>query len=359
MKAKAKTIVFSGGGTGGSVTPLLAVIKELKKRYPEWKIVFFGTFTGIEKEMVKKEGLKYYPIFSGKLRRYVSIKNFIDIFSIIIALVQSFIYLLILKPKAVLSAGSFVSVPVAYSAYLLKIPVFSHQQDIRVGLANKLMALVSKKVSVTFSKSLADFKNKAILTGNPVRDEFKNINTNREVLLNKYKLNPNLPVVLALGGGTGAKGINNLIFKSYNKLKDKMQIVHITGNRNSANIEDNNYYSYNFLEATKISEILFLADLVISRCGLGLITELSYLAKPAIFIPMPGSHQEENADYIKKYQAGIVLKQDKINAEDFSRQIIGILQNDKAREEYKNNLYKLVPKKATEKIINIIEAYVK
>ncbi|MFP4514632.1 MAG: UDP-N-acetylglucosamine--N-acetylmuramyl-(pentapeptide) pyrophosphoryl-undecaprenol N-acetylglucosamine transferase [Parcubacteria group bacterium] len=359
MKTKRKTIIFSGGGTGGSVAPLLAISSELKKKYPNWRIIFFGRFSGVEKQMVKREGLKYCPIFSGKLRRYISIKNFLDIFNILAALIQSFIYLLIFRPKAVLSAGSFVSVPVAYSAYLLKIPVFSHQQDIKVGLANKLMAIVSKKVSVTFLKSLDDFKDKAILTGNPVREEFKNINASREDLLKKYNLKTDLPVLLALGGGTGAQGINDLIFKTYNNLKGKVQIIHILGNRKAGDIEDSNYHSYNFLEAQKIAEILYLSDLVISRCGLGLITELSYLAKPTIFIPMPNSHQEDNADYIKKHQAGIVLKQGSISSEEFSVNVLGILSDDEARKKYQDNLSKLVPKQASEKIINMIEDYVR
>jgi UDP-N-acetylglucosamine--N-acetylmuramyl-(pentapeptide) pyrophosphoryl-undecaprenol N-acetylglucosamine transferase len=359
MKRKNKTIVFSGGGTGGSVAPLLAVIKELKKRHPEWKIVFFGSFFGIERGMVKREGLNYYPIFSGKFRRYFSFKNFLDIFNILAGFIQSFIYLAIFRPKAVLSAGSFVSVPVAYSAYLLKIPVFSHQQDIRVGLANKLMAVVSKKVSVTFSKSLDDFGSKAVLTGNPIREEFKNISRNKEDLLNKYNLKPNLPILLALGGGTGAQGINNLMAKSYDDLKDKVQIIHILGNRNSINIKDDNYHSYVFLEAIKIAEVLYLSDIVISRCGLGLITELSYLAKPAIFIPMPNSHQEDNANYIKKYEAGLILKQNRVTPKEFSKKILDLLENNELKEKYRNNLYKLIAKDASEKIINIIDNYVK
>lgn len=359
MKRKNKTIVFSGGGTGGSVAPLLAVIKELKKRHPEWKIVFFGSFFGIERGMVKREGLNYYPIFSGKFRRYFSFKNFLDIFNILAAFIQSFIYLLILRPQAVLSAGSFVSVPVAFSAYILKIRVFSHQQDIRVGLANKLMAKVSKKVSVTFSKSLDDFKSKAVLTGNPVREEFKNISENRQELLNKYNLKSDLPILLALGGGTGAKGINDLVFRTYNNLKDKVQVIHILGNRQSSNIKDANYRSYIFLEASKMAEMLYLSDIVVSRCGMGLITELSYLAKPTIFIPMPKSHQEDNANYIKKYQAGIILDQTKISPEEFSQKIHDILEDDETREKYQKNLHDLVPKEASEKIVNIIETYVK
>lgn len=358
MKTKSKTIVFSGGGTGGSVAPMLAVIKELQKKHPDCKIVFFGTFHGVEKKILEKENLKYYSIFSGKLRRYISIKNFLDLFNILVAFVQSFIYLLIIKPKAVLSAGSFVSVPVAYSAYILRIPVFSHQQDIKVGLANRLMSIVSKKISVTFSKSLDDFKDKAVLTGNPVRGEFKNINKNKEDLLNKYNLKSDLPVIIALGGGTGAKGINDLIFKSYNNLKDKVQVLHIIGDRQDGDIKNDNYHSYSFLEATKISELLYLADLVISRCGLGLITELSYLSKPTIFIPMPRSHQEDNANYIKKHQAGIILEQDKISPEEFSKKIFDILKDDGLRERYRLNLYSLVPKEASERIVNIIDNYI-
>ncbi|MCF7794816.1 glycosyltransferase, partial [Patescibacteria group bacterium] len=111
MKTKPKTIVFSGGGTGGSVTPLLAVIKDLKTKHPDWNMLWFGSTHGIEKEMVKKESIKYYPILSGKFRRYFSVKNFLDIFNILAGFIQSFIYLALIRPKVVISAGSFVSVP--------------------------------------------------------------------------------------------------------------------------------------------------------------------------------------------------------------------------------------------------------
>ncbi|MCF7795323.1 hypothetical protein K9M50_03120, partial [Patescibacteria group bacterium] len=207
-------------------------------------------------------------------------------------------------------------------------------------------------------KSLNDFKNKAVLTGNPVREEFKNINKNKEELLMKYNLKANLPILLVLGGGTGAQGINDLLFNSYNSLKDEMQVINILGNRNNGKIKDDNYHSYNFLEAQKIAEILYLADVVVSRCGLGLITELSFLAKPTIFIPMPRSHQEDNADYIKKHESGIILEQDKISSEDFSKHILDILKNNELKEKYQKNLYDLVPKEASEKIVNIIEDYI-
>jgi len=166
-------------------------------------------------------------------------------------------------------------------------------------------------------------------------------------------------VLLALGGGTGAKGINDLIFASYNNLKDKVQVIHILGNRKTNVIKHENYHSYNFLEAKRIAEVLYLSDLVVSRCGLGLITELSYFSKPAVFIPMPKSHQEDNADYIKAHEAGLVLGQSSLSAESFTTELLGILEDEEIREKYKENLYNLVPKEASEKMINIIEDYVK
>ena len=293
------------------------------------------------------------------MRRYISVKNFLDIFNIIFAFIQSFIYLIILKPKVVLSAGSFVSVPVAFSAYFLKIPVLSHQQDLKVGLANRLMSMVSSKVTVTFSKSLADFKAQTVLTGNPVRAEFKNLEKDKAKLYSKYSLDHKLPILLVLGGGTGAKGINDLVFKSYSNFKGKLQIIHILGNRKGEIINDKNYHAFTFLEAQSMAEILYLSDLVVSRCGLSTITELSYLAKPAIFIPMPSSHQEDNALYIDKHQAGLIVEQNKVSHQDFSSQVLSLLEDKKQREVYQDNLYKLVPKEATEKIIKIILNYVR
>ncbi|MCX6798263.1 MAG: glycosyltransferase, partial [Candidatus Falkowbacteria bacterium] len=189
-------IILSGGGTMGSVTPLLVLAEELKNRYD---FIFVGTRHGVERGIVTKlDYLKYKPLISGKWRRYFSLYNFLDLFKVKIAFWQSLWFLRKVRPALVISAGAYVSVPLAWAAYFLKIPVLIHQQDIRPGFANRLMAKTAKIITVTFKKSLADYGAKAVWVGNPYKDLKRE---NSERIVAAFRLKENLPLVLALGGG--------------------------------------------------------------------------------------------------------------------------------------------------------------
>ena len=158
---KKNKIMLTGGGTGGSVSPLLAVVDELKKQGDYYSFVWVGTKKGPEKFMVEREGIKFITIANGKLRRYFCLQNFIDPFKIIFGFFQSIKILNKERPKIVMSAGGFVSVPAVWAAGLLRIPVLIHQLDARPGLANKLMAPFASVVTTTFEKSVNDYGNKA------------------------------------------------------------------------------------------------------------------------------------------------------------------------------------------------------
>ena len=158
-------ILLTGGGTGGSVAPLLAIAESLTMQDFLW----LGTKSGPERKMVEEAGIKFKAISGGKLRRYFSFKNLGDIFKIKLGFFQSLFIMLKWRPNLVMSAGSFISVPVVYAAWLLRVPALIHQQDVKAGLANKLMAPFSKVITVAFEKSLADYGKKAIWIGNPVR----------------------------------------------------------------------------------------------------------------------------------------------------------------------------------------------
>ena len=156
-----KKIMLSGGGTGGSVTPLLSLAEELIKEDKDIDLSFVGAKNGPEKELIagfKGKEIRFLTLPSGKLRRYFSAANFFDIFKIIGAFFKSLAVLRQERPAIVISAGSFVSVPLVWAAACRRIPILIHQQDIRPGLANKLMAPFARVITVTFEKSLIDLK---------------------------------------------------------------------------------------------------------------------------------------------------------------------------------------------------------
>ncbi|KKR21747.1 MAG: UDP-diphospho-muramoylpentapeptide beta-N- acetylglucosaminyltransferase [Parcubacteria group bacterium GW2011_GWE2_39_37] len=354
MTVKHYKILLTGGGTGGSVTPLLAVAEELKNNSVpgEYNFLWIGSKKGVESEMVKKAGIQFRHIHNGKFRRYFDLKNLIDPLFILLGFFEALWLMIKWKPDLIMNAGSFVSVPVIWAGWLLRKPIITHQMDIRPGLANKLMSPFSDVVTVTFEKSLADYGAKARLVGNPIRKELM---VPVKKIKNTLGLKNNLPLVLIVGGGTGAEAINQVVEKSVNQLAKFCQIIHITGKgKGLKNLRHNNYKTFEFLNADQIAEALIMADLVISRCGIGFLSELAYLAKPSLLIPMPGTHQEENAAIFKKAHAAIVIEQADLKEQLLVMVTKSILEDKALREELSKNIRKIMKSDAKKEIVKII-----
>lgn len=350
---KSIKLMLTGGGTGGSVTPLLAVAQKFKNQFPKTEFIWLGTIDGPEADLVKKERIEFRAVYSGKWRRYFSIKNILDIFLIIIGFFESLVIIFHEKPDIILSAGSFVSVPVVWAGWILGVPSLIHQQDVVPGLANKLMAPFSRRVTLTFEESEKSFnKKKIIVVGNPCREEI--LYGNKENGRQFFNLEEYLPTVLIIGGGTGALVINNLVKESLDELTKFCQIIHLTGKGKGTEIKDNNrYHVYEFL-TKEMADTFATADLVITRAGMGVLTELSYLAKPTIIIPMPDSHQEANAEVFKKNEAAVILNQDKLISKKFVLEIKSLLQDGDKLEVLGKNIKEIIPKDAAEKIVEEI-----
>jgi len=349
-------IILSGGGTGGSVSPLLAIAQEIKKSRPEIDFLFVGTKKGSpEKIMIKAfPYIKYQSVSSGKLRRYFSLRNLTDLFLILKGFIQSFFIISKFKPQAVLSAGAFVSVPLAWAAWTLKVPVFIHQQDVRPGLANKLMAKVSKRITVSFEKSLESFSlNKTILTGNPVSPKI--LTGDKEKAIKKFNLKSNLPCLLIMGGGTGALEINQAIEEIIPDLVKFCQVVLLTGSQKMlGKFTHSHYHQIEFLSQEDLADAYVVADLVISRAGLGALTELSVLKKPAIIVPIFGSHQEVNANYFAEKKAIVLLKSKKINPQNLLIKIRELILDNEQRALLSLNISKLASIEASKKISKVV-----
>lgn len=351
-------IILSGGGTGGSVSPILAIAEEIKKQYSETEFLFIGTKKGVpEKELVKTQKIPYQSIYSGKLRRYLSWRNCVDPFLILMGFFQSFFIILKYKPKAVISAGGFVAVPLSWAGWFCRVPVFIHQQDIIPGLANKLIAPLAKKITVSFEKSLENFnKKKTILTGNPVRPWILQGDKSRAI--KRFNLEHNLPVLLVIGGGTGAQEINELIIEIVSQLIKFCQIIQVTGrDKQFSNLAikqfNNRYHQYDFLNQD-IADAYAAADLVVSRAGMGVLTELSVLGKPGILIPISDSHQQANAQYFAEQKAVVLLNQKNLTSETLLNKIHSLIVDDNQRAVLSLNILKLGHLDAAKKIANLI-----
>ncbi|MDD5527389.1 MAG: undecaprenyldiphospho-muramoylpentapeptide beta-N-acetylglucosaminyltransferase [Patescibacteria group bacterium] len=359
-----KKIILTGGGTAGSVSPLLAIAEDLRAQSAFAKaaadkggfdFLFLGTKEGIEKQMVKEAGLPYRAILAGKLRRYFDWRNFLDVAKIKLAFWQSFFILLKVKPDLVMSAGSFVAVPVVWAAWILRIPIIIHQMDVRPGLANRLMAPFARVITVTFEKSLADYGKKAVWTGNPTQLKIKN---EKLKISEKFNLKNDLPVVFVVGGGTGAEGINRLVEAGLENLVTFCQIIHSTGKGKMITKRHENYHPYEFLNSEEMAEALSAADLVVCRAGIGTLAELSSAGKPAIVIPMPDSHQEDNAALLVEKNAAVVLNQKILTGDSFVAAIKFLLDNAGEREALGKNIKALFKEGANEAIIKILKSQI-
>ena len=165
-----KKIILTGGGTAGHVTPNIALLPSLLQN--SYEVSYIGSYNGIEKELIEAADIPYYAISSGKLRRYLDFKNLSDPFKVLKGLGQAIRLMRKLKPDIIFSKGGFVSVPVVFAAKLCHIPVIIHESDITPGLANKLAIPAAKKVCCNFPETLKYLpKEKAILTGSPIRQE--------------------------------------------------------------------------------------------------------------------------------------------------------------------------------------------
>lgn len=321
-------ILFSGGGTLGSTTPLLAIQEKLD--HSKHDFIWIGTRFGPEEKLIEDKQIKFYQIFSGKIRRYFSVKNLIDPFKALIGLFQSMYILIREKPDVCISAGGFISVPVHLSAWLLNIPTWVHQQDVQPGLSNKIMAKFANKVTVALEESQKHFSNpNTECIGNPVREGvFQGREEGAKRLLN---LQLDKPVIMALGGGTGAEEVNELILGSIEDL-DGFEIIHITGpmrdSREAKKIEENysNYHSEEFLGGN-MKHAYSAADFVVCRAGFSTLSELTALNIPAVLVPKEG-HQQLNAKVFSDSKKFINFKEKNTTVD----KLINKLQGQKTEE---------------------------
>lgn len=300
-------IVLTGGGTAGHVMPHIAMIPAYKRH--GWELSYIGS-NGIEKSLIQKEGIPYHTIQTGKLRRYMSMQNFTDLFRIVWGFVQSFRFLRQIKPDIVFSKGGFVSVPVAYAAWMLRIPVVSHESDLTPGLANKLIAPFCHFLFYAFPDTAKHIsvKDKAE-AGIPVRPSlFRGV---KERGLNRCGFERGIPVLLVMGGSLGAERINKALQESLAELVHSWQVVHLTGKGKSIAFQHPRYKAFEYVNEG-LEDIFAATDAVISRAGANSLFELKALRKPMLLIPLDiGSRGDQihNADSFAKQGWAMVLSE--------------------------------------------------
>lgn len=347
-------ILFSGGGTLGPVTPLLAVAEELRSRDASHEFFWIGTERGAELPLIRKAGIQTFTIPSGKLRRYFDFKNFTDIKNIVRGFFAARSLLKELQPDVVMSAGGFVSVPVHYAAWSLGIPSVVHQQDIVIGLSNKLMSWVAKRVSVSVEEQLQKIApKKAVLTGNPVRASVLAGDPDKGIEL--FRLDPERATVFVFGGGTGSDAINRAVEQLVRECAAQFQIIHLTGSeRSQPQVHASYYHPYPFLMG-EMAHAYATADLVIARAGFNTISEIAAWGKPSILIPMHGTHQEANAEWAANAGAAVVIDEYSLSTENLFQKIRELLTDESEYQRMSEAAENLFPSHAVDKVVDVLE----
>lgn len=310
-----KKIVLTGGGTAGHVTPNVALLPALQKN--GYEISYIGSYEGIEKRLIEEQNIPYYGIASGKLRRYFDPKNFSDPFKVLKGYAQSVKLLKKLKPDVIFSKGGFVSVPVVMAAKHCKIPAIIHESDLTPGLANKLAIPNATKICCNFPETIPFLpKDKAVLTGSPIRAELLSGNAENAFSLCHFN-DHTKPVLLIIGGSSGSRAINTAIRNLLPELMKSYNIIHLCGKGN-IDTERTHLTGYAQFEYAnqELADLFALADLVISRAGANAICELLALHKPNILIPLSAAasrgDQILNANSFRAQGFSYVLEEEEL-----------------------------------------------
>lgn len=348
-------IVFTGGGTAGHVMPNVALIRRLLSE--GWDISYIGSKDGMEKDIIDKiDDVKFYGIHCGKLRRYFDIKNLSDPFRVIKGIREAKKIIKGIEPDAVFSKGGYVSLPVVVAAG--KVPVVSHESDYSPGLANRLAEPFCDKVCVTFEDTVPMIKHhKGVFTGTPIRPEL--YRGNREAGLKFTGLSGEKPILLIMGGSSGALHMNELIRNTLDLLLDTFDIIHLCG---KGKVEESfvrpGYIQYAYI-SEELPDLFAISDVVISRSGANAIFELLALNKPSVLIPLPLSasrgDQILNAKYFERKGYAVMADQDAVKPEELSKMVHEVYEN---REAFIKNMQQDPCKDGTDEVLKQIKAAV-
>ncbi|MGN0413301.1 MAG: undecaprenyldiphospho-muramoylpentapeptide beta-N-acetylglucosaminyltransferase [Lachnospiraceae bacterium] len=350
-----KKIVLTGGGTAGHVTPNIALIPHLKNA--GFEISYIGSYDGIEKKLIADfPDVPYMGIATGKFRRYFDVKNFTDPFRVIKGYTEAKRFLKKISPDIVFSKGGFVSVPVVRAAASLNIPCIIHESDMTPGLANKLCIPVAAKVCCNFPETFQMLpKEKAVLTGTPIREELAS--GNKQAGLSLCKFTDSKPVIMVIGGSLGATHVNQLVREALPDLLNDFQVVHICGKDKMDNLLLNTpgYKQFEYLK-NELKDVFAMADIVISRAGANAICEILALKKPNILIPLPANQsrgdQLLNAGSFESQGYSIVLNEDDLTPSLLTEKVHELYFT---RQSYIDSMSSSPQGNAIETIMNLIE----
>ena len=341
-------VILTGGGTGGHFYPLVAVARALRDLAERRKILnlelIYASNEPYDLKLLDEENIKFVKIPAGKMRRYFSIRNIFDPFVTFFGILRAAFAVYLNFPDVIFAKGGYASFPALVAGRMLKIPIIIHETDAVPGRVTLWASKFAKRVAISFPQAAKYFpSDKTALTGNPIRKEIMDkAAPGAEELFN---LEPDVPVILVLGGSQGAQKMNDLILDVLKELLEFSQVIHQTGENNFAgakaradlvleNITDRKrYHILSFLGEKEMCAAYGAAALIISRAS-GSIFEIAAAAVPAILIPLPSAaqdHQRENAYAYARAGGAEVLEEENLLPHVFLDLVKKLLTNEEKR----------------------------
>jgi len=316
-------LVVTGGGTGGHVAPIVAVIEQLRAT-TNVECLWIGSKTGVERDAAHRLGVEFAAVHTGKLRRYASLATLSDTFRVPAGAVEAFMLLRRYQPAVTFSSGGFVGVPAVVAGRFLGIPSLTHEQTAYRGLATRINSRFSDVIALSFPPDPPMTRlgrARVVVTGNPVRRAVLNGRADRGRAA--FGLTDERPLVYITGGAQGAQAINRRVEVALPALLEIAQVVHqcgpAAGNGDyprllaaRTRLPDELAARYHVVETVgdEINDLYAASSLVVGRSGAGTVTELATLGIPSILVPLPGAEeQRRNAQALVQAGGAVIVDQ--------------------------------------------------
>lgn len=357
---KQSKFLLSGGGTGGHIFPAISIADELCKNFSSPEILFVGSSQRMEMQKIPENGYKIKGLWISGIKRKIHLSNLLIPIKVIFSLIKSFLIINKFKPDFVIGTGGFASGPLLYVASKLNIPTLIQEQNSYPGLTNRILSQTVDTICVAYSNMDQYFpKNKIVLTGNPVRKEIKSFSKSKKQSLDLFEMRSSIKTLLVLGGSLGAQKINDFISNNIDSFKlMKIQIIWQCGKIYYDHYKKHNSNVINVQPFIKdMNSAYCAADIIVSRSGASVISELCIVGKPVIFIPSPNlaeDHQTKNALFVKNKNAAEMIEE-KYLEKDFFTVFRNLLENNEHVMNLSKTIKLLEKPDATKDIVELID----
>lgn len=377
-------VILTGGGSGGHVSPALAVAGALRQEMPDISLLYIGgdltmegsTGPSLEAKLVEPTGIPFVAIRSGKLRRgSFGWSTITRLWGVVPGTIAAWRLVRRFKPDVVFSSGGYVSLPVVLVSWLQRAPIVIHEQTAAVGLANAVAGRLATKVAVTFPQSASYFKaTKVTVTGNPLQPAIiqPDLVAAAESDLGSWLQQPGLPIIYVTGGGLGSHVINQAVEACLSQLLHSYRVVHQCGSHSGFNDlerlqqlagqlpaeQQRNYYVQAHFSPTEVGWLYHYVSAVVARAGANTVLEIAACGLPAVFIPIPWvTHDEQtkNAQVLVEAGTAVILAEKDLSPANLQQSIAERIQASVTMISAKQAARALVDPRATDKLVSLVK----